>query len=296
MQLDVAKAEKAVARLADELSMEAMALADGIVQVVNAKMAQAIRTITVERGIEPGDFSIVAFGGAGPMHAVALADELGVPEVIVPPYPGAFSAWGMLQSAVRQDFSHPFFRNLSGLTSADVTDVFATLGTEARASFDAEGISSEETSMRYEGDLRYVGQEHTLTMPIDIDSGDVDRALIDMSESFHTVYEKRYGHANRDADLEFVNLRLTALGDVGRPLLAKGSPPEATAALDETTQAMFEGRWYETKRLARSSLVAGTSVAGPLIVEEETATTIIPPRWTLTLNEYRCLVISAEAP
>ena len=129
-------------------------------------MSQAIRTLTVERGIEPREFSLVAFGGAGPMHAVALAQELGIGEVIVPPDPGGFSAWGMLQSAVRQDFSEAFFQDFADLDTTEVEARFARLGETAVSSLLSEGVDHDRISLVQRLDMRYQGQEHTLTVTL----------------------------------------------------------------------------------------------------------------------------------
>ena len=165
MTLDRDAAERAVATLASELGLGVIALAEGICDVINAKMAQAIRTLTVEKGIEPRDFALVAFGGAGPMHAVFLARELGIREVIVPPYPGAFSAWGMLETEIRKDFSRTYYTPLAALDHAALAQTLAELEREGFASLADEGITKQTGRVAHAVDVRYVGQEYTLTIP-----------------------------------------------------------------------------------------------------------------------------------
>lgn len=296
MTLDVAQAEQAVGRLANELNMDPGDLADGIIQVVNAKMAQAIRTVTVERGIEPRDFAIVAFGGAGPMHAAALAVELGVPEVIVPPHPGAFSSWGMLQTPLRQDFSHPFFRQFGEVKEGDIEIVQQDLTAEAVSSFESEGFKKEEMEFRFEGAVRYVGQEHTLSLPMRQARATSPVGLTYLEDDFHDGYKERYGHANPASPLEFVNLRLTALVDLGRPLLTSiDTPSKSVRRKSGSTETTFDGIKYKTGRLERSSLLINETISGPVIIEEETATTIVPPEASVKVNEFGCLVISVNA-
>lgn len=258
-------------------------------------MSQAIRTLTVERGIEPREFSLVAFGGAGPMHAVALAQELGIAEVIVPPDPGGFSAWGMLQSAVRQDFSEAFFRDFAELDTTDVETRFARLGDSAFSSLLGERVAHDRISLIQRLDMRYQGQEHTLT--VTLPNGDFpsrDGQLAALRRRFGDTYRARYGHSNPEASLETVNLRLTALGDVGRPLLQPGYRPDHPSdSPSKTTPVLFATGSYPTARFHRESLAAECSIADPAIVEEATATTVIPSEGSASIDEYGCLVIKA---
>ncbi len=295
LTLDIAAAQQALEDLGRRLGLDGERLALGIIEVINAKMSQAIRTLTVERGIEPREFSLVAFGGAGPMHAVALAQELGITEVIVPPDPGGFSAWGMLQSAVRQDFSEAFFRDFADLDTTEVETRFASLGENAVSSLLGEGVDHDRISLVRRLDMRYQGQEHTLTVTLPNGASPSPEGHLDaLRRRFEDTYRARYGHSNPDAALETVNLRLTALGDVGRPLLQPNYRPDHPSdAPSKTTPVLFATGSYPTARFHRESLVPGHAIAGPAIVEEATATTVIPPEGTATIDEYGCLVIKA---
>ncbi|MDE0120108.1 MAG: hydantoinase/oxoprolinase family protein [bacterium] len=295
LTLDTGAAEVALETLGRDLSLDGDRLALGIIEVINAKMSQAIRTLTVERGIEPREFSLVAFGGAGPMHAVALAQELGIREVIVPPDPGGFSAWGMLQSAVRQDFSEAFFRDFSDLDTRDLEGRFSRIGDRAVSSLLGEGVASDRISLVQRLDMRYQGQEHTLTvtLPNGVSPTQGDRFSV-LRRRFEDIYAARYGHSNPDASMETVNLRLTALGDVGRPLLqANYQPDHPSDAPSKTAPVLFTAGLYPTARYNRHTLPPGCSFDGPAIVEEATATTVIPPEGKATIDEYGCLIIEA---
>ncbi|MDE0374832.1 MAG: hydantoinase/oxoprolinase family protein [bacterium] len=295
LTLDVDAARQALEDLGARLELDGEKLALGIIEVINAKMSQAIRTLTVERGIEPREFSLVAFGGAGPMHAVALAQELGIAEVIVPPDPGGFSAWGMLQSAVRQDFSEAFFRDFADLDTTDMEARFASLGEHAVSSLLGEGVGHDAISLVRRLDMRYQGQEHTLTVTLpDGASPSPNGHLAGLRRRFEDIYRARYGHSNPDASLETVNLRLTALGDVGRPLLQPNyRPGHPSDAPSKTTPVLFATGSYPTARFHREYLMPGCAIAGPAIVEEATATTVIPPEGSATIDEYGCLIIKA---
>ncbi len=295
LTLDVQAAQQALEDLGANLDLDGERLALGIIEVINAKMSQAIRTLTVERGIEPREFSLVAFGGAGPMHAVALAQEMGITEVIVPPDPGGFSAWGMLQSAVRQDFSEAFFQDFTDLDTTEVESRFARLGETAVSSLLDEGVDHNAISLIRRLDMRYQGQEHTLTVTLpNHASPSEDGHLAALRQRFEDTYSARYGHSNPEAALETVNLRLTALGDVGRPLLQPNYRPDhPSGSPSKTTPVLFATGSYPTARFHRESLMPGCSINGPAIVEEATATTVIPPEATATIDEYGCLIIKA---
>ncbi|MXX46556.1 MAG: hydantoinase/oxoprolinase family protein [Acidimicrobiia bacterium] len=295
LTLDTGAARAALVTLGESLDLDGDRLALGIIEVINAKMSQAIRTLTVERGIEPREFSLVAFGGAGPMHAVALAQELGIREVIVPPDPGGFSAWGMLQSAVRQDFSEAFFRDFSDLDARDLHDRFARLGDRAVSSLLGEGVAADRIGVVQRLDMRYQGQEHTLTVTMPNGApGARDDRFSALRRRFEDIYAARYGHSNPEASMETVNLRLTALGDVGRPLLADNyQPDQPSDSPSKTTPVLFTSGLYPTARYNRHTLPPRCSIDGPAIVEEATATTVIPPEGSATIDEYGCLIIKA---
>jgi N-methylhydantoinase A len=295
LTLDTRATDQALQDLGAKLDLDKERLALGIIEVINAKMSQAIRTLTVERGIEPREFSLVAFGGAGPMHAVALAQELGISEVIVPPDPGGFSAWGMLQSAVRQDFSEAFFRDFAGMDTQDLQTRFDRLGDRAISSLQEEGVEPEHISLMRRLDMRYQGQEHTLTITLPSSPSHTPQdQFASLRERFEASYSARYGHSNPQASLETVNLRLTALGDVGRPLLqANYQPDQPSDKPSKTAPVLFTDGAFPTKRFNRETLPPGCSIAGPAIVEEATATTVIPPRGSATIDQYGCLIIKA---
>jgi N-methylhydantoinase A len=294
MTLDREAAQRAVGTLADELGLGVVELAEGICDVINAKMAQAIRTLTVEKGIEPRDFALVAFGGAGPMHAVFLARELGIREVIVPPFPGAFSAWGMLETEIRKDFSRTYYTPLAGLDHADLARTLSELEAEGFLSLEDEGITRETGRVAHAVDVRYVGQEYTLTIPLlsaDEPLGEAfDRAV---SDRFHAAHQTRFGHANPGAPVEFVVVRSMALGDLGRVEPAPQDASSDGSYPATTAEVIFGRRALPTAMIQRADLPVGAVVAGPAIVSEATATTVVPPGASLRVDPFGSLVITA---
>lgn len=290
--LDVAAAERAVGGLGHGLGLDGLELADGICAVINAKMAHAIRTLTVEKGIAPGDFSLVAFGGAGPMHAAFLAAELGVSEVLVPRFPGAFSAWGMLETEIRKDLTRAYVTPLAGLDGDDLARALEDLEREGYAELASEGIGDDDGRVTHALDIRYVGQEYTLTVGLlGASEPRTDGFPKAIQERFDTAHETRFGHANPGAPIEFVAARTAALGDLGRaeprPLngASRASPPS------ENRRIVFGGEGLDTIVVRRDDLPAGTRLEGPAVVVEQTATTVAPPGCALEVDSYGGLAI-----
>ncbi|WP_299035135.1 hydantoinase/oxoprolinase family protein [uncultured Pseudokineococcus sp.] len=295
MHLDVEAARTAVATVAEPLGLGVEAMAEGICDVANAKMAQAIRTITVARGIEPRAFSLVAFGGAGPMHAVFLAQELGIREVVVPRFPGAFSAWGMLQTSIRHDESDPYYFRDEDVDTADMTARLRRMGASAAEFIRSEGVSEERGRTTFSVDVRYVAQEYTLTVPLlGADEPLEPDFLTSLSARFGEQHKARFGHANDGAPIEVVALRATGLGDLMRAAPGAFSPgPTATEA--PVADVWFAGAPTPTTLHRRSDLGL-EPFTSPTVVVEETATTVVPPGYTVTVDERGTLVITAEEP
>ena len=293
IDLDRGAAERAVAALAGMLGLEPLQLAEGILDVINAKMAQAIRTLTVEKGIEPRDFALVAFGGAGPMHAAFLARELEIREVVVPLYPGAFSAWGMLETDIRKDFGRAYYTPISALDRAHLAGTLAGQEEEAYAALGEEGISRDGGRVEHAVDIRYAGQEYTLTIPLEAtDEPNREGFGETIAGRFDDAYLVRFGHANPGAPIEFVTVRSTALGDLGRILPERAEPVPDADYPSETRPAVFDRREQDTTFVRRDDLVSGAAVSGPAVVVEETATTVVPPGASLEVDQYGALVMT----
>ena len=287
--LDIDAAHEALTVLGDELGLALAEMAQGIVDVVNAKMAQAIRTLTVEKGIEPRDFALVAFGGAGPMHGVFLAEELGIDRMIVPRFPGAFSAWGMLETQLRRDSARGFpFPHATADLSA-LQRIFDEMGTEVRSQIEAEGVATDSIVLHHAIDARYIGQEYTLTIPVGMLSIiGVSGWREQIKAVFDAAHHSRFGHSNAEAPMEFTIARTTGFGDLGR---AAPSPLEVRPSPDpiETRPVRFEGSVLHTPLIRRDRLTPSSEMDGPLVISEPTATTVIPPGWHLKVDDYGIL-------
>lgn len=275
MTLDVDAASAAVERLGTDVGLEKVVVAEGVLDIANATMAQAIRTLTVEHGLEPTDFTLIAFGGAGPMHAEGIARELGVKRVIVPEYPGAFSAWGMLGADVRRDFSQQFYAQRDQLDRDDLLRALGELGDEAREALSSQSIDAARQNVAFALDMRYIGQDYTLTIPI-LGLEEVTEAgfIGQVAGRFERSHRSRYGHANGDAPFEIVNIRVTGTGKNQHGHITGGSAFEP-GEIVKTVPVVFNGDTHPTPVYRRSRLRPGQRIEGPAIVLEETTTTVI---------------------
>jgi N-methylhydantoinase A len=288
MELDPEAAKRAIEGLAAEVGMDGRAFAEGILAISNAAMADAMRTITVSQGLDPREFTLVAFGGAGPMAAVFLAEELDIGEVLIPRFPGTFSAWGMLQTDLRHDFTLSFFRAADSVRAADLEEAFSAMETEGAASVQAEGIAPERITHQRTADMRYVSQEYSINVSV---PGALN--LDDLRDAFHETHKQRYGHSNPAAPVEFVNLRVASFGAVER-FEDQGAAVGADQSPDVLAErkAVFNGEEHAVQVLSRESLPPGYEGTGPAILEEQSATTVVPPGWRITVDEQLNVILN----
>ena len=294
MRLDRAAAEAAIAPLAAELGMDEAATAQGILTIANANMARAIRSRTIEKGHDPRDFALVAFGGAGPLHAAEVADLLNVPEVLVPPYPGITSANGLLTSDLKYDQMRTVFMVQGAVDTARVNSELEDIEQLLRSWLREDGVADEDIVVTRALDCRYVGQGYELRLPL-ADGAFAESALA----GFHELHTREYGKAHGDP-IEIVNARVTAIGR--RPTV--DALPVTTGTLAEATVAeqsvLFPGAdgtlvAQPTPFLERAKLPLDESFAGPAIVLHADTTTVIPPGWTGCADRAGNLILTREA-
>lgn len=296
MTLDVEASRTVVGDLAADLGMDAIELAEGICTISNSHMAQAIRTLTVDHGLEPNDFSLLAFGGAGPMHAAFIAAEIGIERVVVPKFPGAFSAWGMLEADVRRDFAQQFFATRETLDQAAMHDAVTSLTAQAVEALMVQDMTEDRISVEHFVDMRYESQDSTLTIALnglDLRGEDFQTQI---EQRFSDAHQRRYGHATPGAPVQYVALRTTGLGKVNRADAQVDSAADGDARVD-TLPVFFGGVECETAFIDRTRLVPGDTVAGPAVIFEPTSTTVVPPECTCTVddNEFILMTVPATA-
>jgi N-methylhydantoinase A len=293
LRVDLAAAERAIdATIAQPLGLSVPEAAARMIEVVNSNMAQALRIVSIERGHDPQEFSLIAFGGAGPVHAVSLAEELQIPEVIVPPAPGAFSALGLVASDLKRDYSRTLYADLASIEPQRVAEVIAAMEQAGRDMLRASRVPVERQALLRQADVRYRRQAYELTVPIA--DGPVTRATLDdLAEAFHARHAQTYGHANRAERVQLVNLRVTALGR--QPDLVLAQRADTASARMRSRDVWFVERGFTpTPVLWRDGLAVGTRVTGPAIVEAMDSTTVIPPGWNALINDLGYIFLSRE--
>ncbi len=277
------RAREKMGEFADKLGMSADEAAAGIIRVANAVMERAVRVISVERGHDPRRFSLLAFGGAGPMHACDLARALAIPTVIVPRNAGVLSALGLLMADVVKDFSQTLLLKEDQASPSALEPFFAALEERATRVLTEEGFTHEHMSLERALDVRYRGQSYEITVPMSAD----------FVSTFHAEHRRLYGHSNISWPTELVNIRLTARG-IGEPLRlsARGeNAASAERAITGTQDAVFDGEKLETPLYERSALQPGARFRGPAIVIEVSATTVVPPDYIARVDSYGNIIL-----
>ncbi|MCZ0944416.1 MAG: hydantoinase/oxoprolinase family protein [Gammaproteobacteria bacterium] len=287
MTLDASAAKRAIDRLARQVALTPTAFAEGILSISNAAMADAMRTITVSQGVDPRAFALVAFGGAGPMAAAFLAEELDIAEVLIPQFPGTLSAWGMLQTDLRLDFAKGFFHPAASVSQPALEALYAELEREGESAMLTEGVDGRRLSYQRSVDMRYVGQEYSITVPVA-----AAVALHSVIEDFHAAHQQRYGHSNTFAETEFVNLRVAVLGSLAHRGQSHRPTQRQDAALLGERRVVFNGAAHPTPVFARDALASSQRFEGPAIVEEKSATTVVPPGWRALVDPAGHLLLS----
>ena len=298
MQLDVVGARNAIAeRIAAPLSLSVTAAADGIVRIAVTQMANVVKRVTTERGLDAREFAMVAYGGAGPLHATLIARELKINRVIIPVAPGHFSAYGMLVTDLRRDFVRSLFARLADAPFDLFDKVFAEMEDKGRADIKAAAPHAVDVAVKYAADMRYVGQEHAVTVEIPgalFATGDV----AGIKARFDAVHQVRYGYASTDESAEIVSLRLSVTGIIGKPRQAPLAPATgaADAALLGVRAVEFGvlGGRLDTPLYARDRLAAGHRIAGPALVQEYASTTVLAPGDTLGVDRFGNLDIKVD--
>jgi N-methylhydantoinase A len=290
LRLDLDAAGSALTDLGATLNMPPMDAAAGVRRLVNFTMAQAMRLVSVERGHDPRDYTIVAYGGGGPLHAVQLAEELGCAQVLVPRNPGIISALGLLIAGTQQDFLVTRIARAADVTHAFLVEQFENLAGRARKEFQSYGIAASEIELRYFLDMRYLGQAYELTMPVDdffAGTTPADR----LSQRFHEFHRARYGHASSREGVEIANFRIVAMHRSPIAQIGGAWEPAAGGPAVENAPIHLDGGTETCRFYRRDTLPPHTVITAPAVVEEATATTFIPRGWSGTVDAHGNLLI-----
>ena len=295
MRLDAAAARTAIeTRVAAPLSMDVLAAAEGIVRIIDVKMAEAIKAISTMRGHDLRDFMLLAFGGAGPVHAARIARDLGMAGVIVALYPGVFSAIGLLMSDVKHDYVQSKMDPIAGLTPADVEAMFARLSEQAVAELRADGFGEGQIGLQRAVDMRYAGQGYEIAVPCDATDG--ADALARLREKFDARHQTMFGHSAPDEPVEIVSYRVRGVGKVPpveMPRFSRAGTGLADA-LRERRAVRFDGETVDCPVYQREKLDVGLSVPGPAVLDQLDCTTVICPGQVARVDEWKNLIVREE--
>lgn len=293
MKISRAAAEQAISeRIAKPLDYDLTQAAAGILQIVNVQMAEATKSVSIERGFDPRDFAMLAFGSAGPMHAVRLADDIGIKNIVIPLAPGITSALGLLLSDVKMEF---VLSRLEPITEVDVSllnGIFEKAESEYTEKLHQEGL--DEVSLQRYLDMRYYGQGYELSVEVP-QSRLEEKDLIEIRKAFDMAHKTSYGISAQDREVEIVTYRLVAMGRTPKPLFKEwpSSGNDASQAIKNTRKVYspISRDYVKTSVYDRNKLRVGNLVTGPAIVEQMDSTTVIPENYTLELDSLGNLLI-----
>ena len=286
MMLDAEAAKEAVERIGRKLGLDVYRAAQGILDIVNENMHGALRLVSVQRGYDPRNFALVAFGGAGPLHATAVANLIGSFPVIVPPAPGILCATGDVCCDYREEFARTVIRTLEQISVVEITKIFQDLGAEAAGWLEREGIPRSQQQIFYNADMRYFRQGYELPITTTLEELQA-QGLAALADRFHALHEQLY-RFRLDAVCEIVNLRAVALGKGASLTLPKGEldGPSPAQALSDEHKIYFDGKFLSTPIYDRAKLRPGNRMTGPAIVTEMDSTTVVLPNFTGEVDRY----------
>ena len=293
MTLDASAAEQALDKIGKPLGMNAIETADGILRIAATAMSYAVKGVTTERGLDAGDFVLVAYGGAGPLHAVDVAREIGIRNVIVPGAPGVFSAFGMLFSDLRYDYVRTHLMQLADASFNEIEAVFKELEQNGRDAIAATSVKPDQIAVKRALDMRYVGQEHPVTVELPMRVFEKqDRAAI--KRHFDNDHMQRYGTSAPNENAEVVSLRVTVTGLMKKPpqkKIKKGTSAPPKSSHTGTRKAWFDGRFRTAPTYRRTELLAGNRINGPALIEEHASTTVLMSGDRMVVDDYGNLAI-----
>ncbi|MGQ4874488.1 MAG: hydantoinase/oxoprolinase family protein [Promethearchaeia archaeon] len=282
-------------RISSYFKIDVLTASNAILDIINSNMIRGIKVISVEKGLDPGEFALVAFGGAGPLHAASLARELKIKKIIIPPNPANASALGFLLADIRVDYVNTYIKNQKNLTPNEINQIFNKLKNKAIETLKKEGFNEQEILIFKSIDMRYTGQSFELNVPINIDI--VNREDFDfIANQFEEIHENTYGYRMENEEIIFVNFRLNAIGKMPefkiKPLKLEDSNP--IHALKGKREVFFENQTILCNIYQREKLKAGNEIEGPAVIEEYASTTIIPEFSIAKIDKFKNIILKIQ--
>ncbi len=296
MMLDPDAALAAIRKkIAEPLGLDPISAAAGILRIANANMERALKVSSAERGYDPRDFSLIAFGGAGPVHAAALAKEVGFASVLVPESPGVFSAFGLLVADLRHDFVRSYMVGLDQVSTKMLTSFYADLQALGEQALKDDGLDEQRWTFQRTADLRYVGQAYEVNVAFPDGSIDAD-TVAEVKSRFHGEHQRLFAHSAEDDPVEFVSLRMVATGSVDAPTFRKQPALSTPVSQADTRDVYFEeaNGFTACPIYQRQNLYPGAEFQGPAIIEQLDTTTVVHPGQTVSVDDWGSLIIGME--
>ena len=283
MRLDTEMVSRCMGLIAEKLKMNSVKVAEGIIEIANVNMERAIKVISVEKGFDVRDYTLVSFGGAGGLHACDLADRLSMKRVLVPKHAGVLSALGMTVADIVKDYSKSILLKVEKDGYRRLLDLFKPLNLLGMEEVLSEGIRKNSIKIENSVDMRYVGQSHELTLPF-------KKSYIG---DFHKLHKRVYGYSNLCYEIEVVNIRVRAIGKTRKPSLCKGQiiAHENKQTIVKKSKCYYGGKWLNTDILDRNKIQSRYQIKGPVLIVEDTSTTFLPPGYICNVDDYENLII-----
>lgn len=277
-------------KLGEYLNQETDDLAMGIIKIANSNMLNALKLVSVRKGYDPRDFTMVAIGGGGPMHSQALARELGVQKVIIPSTASVFASWGMLMSDLRHDYSQTMLSVTNEADLNHINDKYDEIIKNAEKTLESEGMNEKDIIVTKSIDMRYLGQEHTVEVPVPFEKLDVEN-IKEIVQSFHDSHERLYTYTLPENGTEIVNIKVKVLGKIDKPKISEEKVGEGDKHLGRRSVFFEEEGWIEVDVYAKDYLTVGDKVEGPALVEEKSSSTVINNGDVLMKDKYGNMII-----
>ncbi len=295
IKLDLKSAQKAYEELGRQHDMTPEEVAAGVLEIAAVNQVFGIRKVTTSRGRDPGNYAMVAFGGAGGLFATEVADFLGMKTVVSPPDPGNLCALGLHVSDVRRDYIRTMVRRQSGADITEIVGAWEALAEEGRRDIRAEGIADSDVKIEYVADMRYFGEGHEVQVvaPVGVTGAG---AVAYLWKDFHRVHDESFGfHYEGKQDVELVNLRVRAVGVQNRPQINASEKGGEAATPFGTRKVYWKGAgWIESPLYERTEVITSQLIPGPAIIQEYGSTVVVPGGWTCTTDRYRNLILTTK--
>lgn len=297
MKLNFDACKTSLRKLGSKLHIDEFEIAQVILEVIDSNMMNAIRLVSIDKGVDPRDFTLVAFGGAGPLHATSLASAIGISEIIVPVYPGVFSALGLTTANMRVDQSQTANMRSDNLNLRKVNNILGDLRKRVVKEIKTEGYS-KQPSILYEMEMRYLGQNYEINVQIPLNEKCLltEESLSESYDRFHKLHESLYGYCMESEIIEFINFKVAAIGQIQKPTMRTLPVKDKNLEPKELRQVYFKEKngFVKTPIYERHDLGAKSKISGPAIIEEENSTTVLFPEQTLKVDEYGNFIINIE--